>query len=111
MKTLTCSIRINAPKEAVWKHMLDPWDYRRWTQTFSPNSQFIREWKQGETIKFMDPNMGGIKTLRDKATPHERLRARHVAIINKDGSEDTSSEKDQTWVGATEIFKTLERLH
>nr|WP_279615060.1 SRPBCC domain-containing protein [Desulfonatronum thiosulfatophilum] len=104
IKTLTYSIRINAPKEAVWKHMLDPSDYRQWTQAFSPNSQFIGKWEQGETILFIDPDLGGTKAVLDEVVPHERLKARHVAMINKDGSEDVSSEMAESWIGATETY-------
>ncbi|WP_249621229.1 SRPBCC domain-containing protein [Desulfuromonas sp. CSMB_57] len=104
MKTLTYSIRINAPRKKVWQHMLDPLDYRRWTQPFSPNSEFIGEWEQGATIKFIDPSMGGTKATLDEVAPHERLKARHIAIINKDGTEDVSSGLARTWIGSTEMY-------
>ena len=108
MKTLNYSIRISAPKERVWNDMLDLERYRRWARAFSQNSQFDGEWREGAYIKFIDPDMGGTKAILEQVTHLERIQARHVAIINRDGSEDTDSDVAKKWAGITETYSLSE---
>ena len=104
MEKLHYKIRINTSKEKVWNTMLDSEKYKEWTKAFSSDSQFQGEWKQGMHIKFVDPNMGGTKAILEDVTPYHRIHAKHVAIISKDGSEDTESDVAKNWKGITETY-------
>ena len=104
MEELHYQIRINATKETVWNTMLDAANYKEWAKAFSSDSQFKGEWKQGRYIQFIDPNMGGTKAILEILTPYRRIHAKHVAIINKDGIEDTDSEVAKKWQGITETY-------
>ena len=104
MKTLNFTIRIDGTPQHVWNVMLDPASYRHWAKAFSPNSQFEGEWKQGAFITFIDPDMGGTKALLEAVSAPRRIHVRHVAIVNKDGSEDTQSDVARKWLGITETY-------
>ncbi len=105
MKTLNYSTQISVPKEKVWKTMLDPKKYKEWAKAFSPNSQYIGEWKKGEYIKFIDPDLGGTKAILEELKPFDYILAKHVAIIRKDGAEDTESDVAKSWIGVTEEYR------
>ncbi len=104
MKTLNYTIRINGPPQDVWNVMLDPTSYRFWAKAFSPNSQFTGVWEQGANITFFDPDMGGTKALLEEVTPPSRIHVRHIAIVDKDGTEDTRSDVARKWLGITETY-------
>ena len=104
MENLQYKIKIKAPKEKVWRTMLDSGTYKEWAKAFSPNSQFIGEWKQGAHIRFIDPNMGGTIAFLEEVKPYVRIHAKHVAIINQNGSEDTESDVAKNWMGITETY-------
>ncbi len=104
IKTLHYSVTINASKEKVWNTMIDSKKYNQWAKAFSADSQFDGQWKQGAHINFIDPAMGGTKALLEEIKPHDRIHARHIAMINKDGSEDRESEVAKKWIGTTETY-------
>ena len=109
MEQLSYNVSINASKSTVWDTLLDPITYRQWAKGFSPNSQFEGDWRQGSYMKFTDPNMGGTKAILETVVPHERIRARHVAMIDKDGREDAESEGAEKWVGTIEEYLLNEK--
>ncbi|MGD9487203.1 MAG: SRPBCC domain-containing protein [Calditrichaceae bacterium] len=104
MKILNYTIHINAPKEKVWKTMTDSKKYKEWTKVFSDNSSFVGEWKEGTHIKFIDANLGGTKAFLVEVKPFDYILARHVAIIRKDGTEDTESDVAKSWIDLTEEY-------
>lgn len=104
MISLRYSININASKERVWNVMLDHETYQEWTRPFSPNSLYEGEWKESTYIKFIDVNRGGTKAYLEEVRPFDYIRAKHVAVINKDGGEDTVSDAAKKWVGTTETY-------
>jgi hypothetical protein len=104
MKKLIYSININAPKDKVWDTMLNLDTYKQWAKAFSPESQYRGEWKEGEHINFIDPNMGGTRALLEECKPHERIQARHVALVGKDGGLETESDMAKKWIGARETY-------
>ncbi len=105
MEQLHYKTIINAPRQTVWNTMLDPESYKQWVKAFSPNSQYEGQWLQGSTIKFFDPNMGGTKALLEIVKPYEHIHAKHIAILNKDGTEDIESDIAQKWIGVTETYR------
>lgn len=58
MLTLNYHIEIEASAEKVWQVLTDFELYKQWAKAFSPQSQFDGVWREGEDIKFFDPEMG-----------------------------------------------------
>lgn len=108
MIKLNYSIEINAKKDHVWNTMLAPETYREWVKAFSANSKFIGEWKQGETILFFDPNLGGSKAVLETFKPYDEILAKHVSMVNKDMSENNEDEMSKKWIGSTERYSFIE---
>ena len=108
MENLEYEICINAPKVSVWNTLTDAQAYQKWVKAFSPNSYFEGEWKQGTFIKFLDPELGGTKALLETLEPCDRIVARHVSMIRKDGEETTEGEIGSKWVGTTEAYTLSE---
>ena len=109
MKTLRYEIKISAPREVVWERMLAPDTYKEWAKGFSSESQYRGEWKEGSYINFIDPNMGGTRALLEKVIPHEKIHARHVALLDKEGNEDSESDFAKKWIGSTESYSLAEQ--
>ena len=104
MEKRTYSIDIKAVKSHVWNTMLEPGKYEAWVKAFSANSQFIGEWKQGATVRFVDPALGGTKAVLEIFEPYETIVAKHHALITKEGEEDGESEEAQQWIGTLEKY-------
>ncbi len=107
-KELHFSIDIHAGKQKVWETMLQPDTYKIWTNAAWPGSRYDGEWKQGARIKFMGEEDAGTLALIEVCNPYDYLFARHVALINSDGSLDTSSEMAKEWTGAKEAYQFSE---
>ena len=108
MKELRYEISINSSREEVWDLMLGSDSYNKWAISFSTNSMFEGEWKQGSSIKFIDPDIGGTKAFLEVFKPFEQILARHTTLISVDGSEDTDSDEAKTWIGTTENYSFSE---
>jgi uncharacterized protein YndB with AHSA1/START domain len=111
MKKLEYTIDINAKRDKVWKTMLEPDTYQEWVSVSWPNSRYDGKWKQGEDIKFLGggENQGGTKANLVEVRQPEYLNANHIAIINGDGTEDSTSEIAKGWVGTTEEYFFTEK--
>jgi hypothetical protein len=97
MQKLNFSIVINAPKEKVWKTMLEDATYRLWTTPFSEGSYYKGDWSKGSKIIFLGPNPetgkeGGMVSRIAENKLYEYISIEHLGIIN-DGVEDTTSEE------------------
>jgi uncharacterized protein YndB with AHSA1/START domain len=108
MESLSYKIMIKAPREQVWKIMLEPATYSQWTRAFSPNSKFDGDWIEGTHIRFIDPDMGGTMAYLETVRPFEMVLAKHVAMLGADGTEDTLSEEALKWIGAVEQYRFIE---
>lgn len=107
-KDLHFSIAINAGKQKVWETMLQPATYKIWTDAAWPGSKYDGEWKQGARLKFTGGGGGGTMALIEVCNPCDYLFARHIAIINSDGSLDTDSEMAKEWTGVKEAYQFTE---
>jgi uncharacterized protein YndB with AHSA1/START domain len=107
MHKLHFSIDINAPKEKVWKTMLDDATYRVWTEAFTPGSHYVGEWSKGSKILFLAPGktgeMSGMVSRIKENRRHEYLSIEHLGVV-QDGVEDTTSEAVKGWAGALENY-------
>ena len=111
MPKLHYSILIRAPKEKVWKTMLDDETYRKWTDVFSPGSHYIGDWSKGSKILFLAPGekgtMGMVSRIRDNR-PYEFISIEHLGLV-QNGKEDTSSAAVKDWEGNHENYTFKEK--
>jgi uncharacterized protein YndB with AHSA1/START domain len=104
MKKLEFNIDINADAQEIWDTIVDPKKYKEWVSASFPGSYFEGKWKQGENLRFLSPDGGGTLANLVEVKPNEFIAAKHVAVINKDGSEDRTSEMAKGWIGTTEVY-------
>lgn len=107
MTRLTFSTTINAPKELVWRTMLEDETYRKWTSAFQEGSYAVTDWRPGSKALFLAPNGDGMVSRVAEHRPHEFLSLEHVGIV-KGGVEDTTSDEVKQWAGAHENYTLRE---
>lgn len=108
MQKLHFSILINAPKEKVWRTMLDDNTYREWTTAFNPGSYFKGDWSRGSKMLFLGPDPstgkeGGIVSRIQENKQYEFVSIEHLGLV-KEGVEDTTSEEAKKWAPAFENY-------
>ena len=105
MKELNYSIKINASAKKVWELMLKKENYKKWVKPFSDDSEYKGKWEQGEKIYFYDDNMnGGTAARLNVVDPYNKILAEHIALIDKQFNEDTTSEEAKKWIGTIENY-------
>ncbi len=79
------SIEIDAPREKVWRVMIEDKSYRDWTSAFCPNSHFEGDWSEGSEIRFLGdgPNgeSGGMFSRIRENKSYERISIEHLGIL------------------------------
>ena len=106
MQKLRFSILINAPREKVWKTMLEDATYRKWTEAFSPGSHFVGDWQRGSKILFLGPAESGQSGMIGRIAeniPFEFISIEYLGVV-ENGREDTSSPASKGWAGAHENY-------
>jgi uncharacterized protein YndB with AHSA1/START domain len=99
---------INASKEKVWQVLWNLDSYSAWTSAFSEGSQAeTDDWKKGTKVLFTDGKGSGMVAMIEDNVPNEFMSFRHIGEL-KDGVEDTTSEKVQTWAGSLESYSLKE---
>jgi uncharacterized protein YndB with AHSA1/START domain len=112
MKKLEFKTTINAKRDKVWQTMLAPDTYREWVNVSWPNSTYDGKWATGENIRFIggsEENQGGTLANIVEARKPEYILAKHIAVINADGTEDRTSETAKGWIGTTEEYTFTEK--
>lgn len=104
MKQLTYSTTIKATPQEVWSTMLDPITYKEWTGASWPDSYFEGQWKQGENIRFISPDGSGTLATITALRPYEHISAKHIAVLQRGGVEDRTSEQAKGWIGTLENY-------
>ena len=104
MPLLEYSIKIHGKKDHVWETMLKPGKYEQWAKAFSENSQVKGKWEQGETVTFFDPSCGGTRAVLEIFDPHTCILAKHIAVVDEKGNEETDSEGAKKWIGTIEKY-------
>jgi uncharacterized protein YndB with AHSA1/START domain len=104
MNKIEFTIDIDTDSKKVWDVMLAPETYKQWVSKSWPGSSFDGLWKQGENIRFIGPGQGGTMATIVDLKPYEYILAKHIAIINQDGSEDRTSDVAKGWIGTTESY-------
>ena len=109
MKHLEFKTQIEADKKKVWDTMLQPATYKEWANASWPGSYYEGRWAKGENIRFISPGHGGTMATLLEQKPYDNILAKHVAVINPDGSEDRNSEVAKGWIGTTERYTFKEK--
>jgi uncharacterized protein YndB with AHSA1/START domain len=109
MKKIEFKIDIDASAQKVWNTMLDPVTYKEWVSVSWPGSTYEGKWEQGESLRFLSTSGEGTKIVLVEYRPYEYVFAKHVAVINADGSEDTTSDIAKGWIGTTESYTFTEK--
>ena len=105
MNNLQFEIQINAHPEKVWNTMQNPDTYKIWVSGGWPGSSFIGKWGEAEQIKFVGVDGGGgTLAVIEQFRPYELVEARHIAVINSDGTEDRESDVAKGWIGTKEKY-------
>lgn len=86
MNNLKFSVFIKAPREKVWKTMLEDVTYRQWTKEFDPTSYYEGDWSEGSKMLFLskDENgnvRGGMSSVIAKNIPNEYISIKHLGMI------------------------------
>jgi uncharacterized protein YndB with AHSA1/START domain len=108
MEHLEYKIVIAAPAKKVWETMLQKETYEQWVSKSWPGSSYEGKWQKGEKIKFAGSDGTGTLAALVEVKPHERLLARHIAILGPGGVEDRTSEMAKGWIGITEEYRFVE---
>ena len=109
MKKLEFKTKIRASAQEVWNTMVGKDTYKKWTKVSWPGSDFEGEWRQGEKIKFLGDGQGGTQALIEEFRPYELIQARHIAIVQADGSLDNTSDAAKGWIDTTETYRFAEQ--
>jgi len=104
MKKLEFKIDINANAKKVWDTFLNAETFKEMIGASYPGSYYKGQWKKGENVKFLSAQEGGTLANIVEMRPYEYILAKHIAVINADGSEDRSSEQAKGWIGTTEEY-------
>ena len=107
MTRLTYSTTIQAPREVVWRTMLEDETYRAWTSAFHEGSYAVTDWKPGSKALFLGPDGSGMVSRVAEHRPNEFLSLEHLGVV-KEGVEDTESDEVQKWAGARENYTLTE---
>jgi uncharacterized protein YndB with AHSA1/START domain len=107
LSRLSYSTTIDAPKEVVWRTMLEDETYRKWTSVFHEGSYAVTDWKEGSKALFLGPDGSGMVSRVAEHRPNEFLSLEHQGMV-KDGIEDTSSADVRAWAGARENYTLRE---
>lgn len=107
MTRLTFATTINAPKEVVWRTMLEDETYRKWTSAFQEGSYAVTDWKPGSKALFLSPDGSGMVSRVAEHRPNEFLSLEHLGVV-KNGVEDTESAEVKAWSGARENYTLRE---
>jgi len=107
MTRLTYSTTIQAPRDVVWRTMLEDETYRAWTSAFQEGSYAVTDWKPGSKALFLAPDGSGMVSRVAEHRPNEFLSLEHLGVVNE-GVEDTESEEVRKWAGARENYTLTE---
>lgn len=108
MERINFSISINAPKEKVWNVLWDETSYCKWTSVFAEGSSVVTDnWKEGSKVLFLDGKGSGMVSRVAANKPNEYMSFKHMGEV-KDGVEDISSEKINSWSGSMENYTLKE---
>ena len=107
MRKISFSTSITAPKEKVWRVMLEDPTYRQWTSVFHEGSYAVTDWTVGSKALFLIPEGDGMVSRIAAHRPNEFLSIEHLGTVKK-GVEDTTSKEAKDWAGVHENYTIKE---
>jgi len=107
MKQLEFSIQISAPKEKVWRTLLEDKTYRQWTSVFNEGSYAVGDWSEGSKVLFLSADGKGLSSMVAKHVQNEFISIQHLGVI-ANGVEDFNSPETKKWSGALENYSVNE---
>mgnify|MGYP001768396177 CR=1 FL=1 len=90
MKKLRFSISVRAPRDLVWRKMLEQDSYRRWAAAFGEGSDYEGSWEKGASIRFLSPGGDGMTSQIVENVPGRFVSIRHLGLVVQ-GVDDTES--------------------
>ena len=108
LKTINKSVNINAPKEKVWKVLLDDKYTRTWYNEFSEGTYAETDWTPGSKALFRDKSGMGLIAKITENKPYEVIAMEHQGMITSSGKEDYDSEMAKSVKGAIEKYTLSE---
>ena len=105
-KRIQFTVMINAPRPTVWRLMLGPESYKRWTSAFIDGSYFEGSWSQSAKIRFLSPSGHGMVAEIAESRENEFISIRQLGLI-ANGVEDTTSESVRAWAPAYENYSLI----
>ena len=106
-RTIEKAIDVDAPRERVWDVLLDDATYRQWTAEFMAGSYADTDWREGSTVRFLDPSGSGMLGRVVASRRPELVDIEYDGLV-ADGEEDTSSPAALEYRGAREIYRLTE---
>jgi hypothetical protein len=103
VEKLNYSVSIDAPREKVWRVLLDDETYKIWTSEFAEGSYAVTDWREGSKALFLAPDGNGMVSRIVRHVPNEILSIEHLGLV-KNGVEDTTSDDVKKWAGAHENY-------
>jgi phage-related protein len=104
MEKLEFKISIAADKHKVWDTMLHPDTYKEWVAASWPDSFYKGHWAENENISFISEDGSGTLAHIETFVPYKYILAKHIAVLNAGGVEDTESEFAKNWIGISESY-------
>jgi uncharacterized protein YndB with AHSA1/START domain len=110
LKKIKFEYFINASPEKVYRLMLAPESYKKWTAAFNPGSHFRGSWDEGSSIHFIGTdeqgNEGGMVSRIQKNIPAECVCIEHLGML-LDGKEILEGPEIELWAGVLECYYFL----
>lgn len=113
MQRLNFKVAIEAPREKVWKVMLDSETYQEWASNFMPGSYYLGGWTEGSKIVFLAPDekddLSGLVGRIKKSIHGECISIEYTGVVEEE-EEHSYQEFEEEWKGAREnyIFNQME---
>jgi uncharacterized protein YndB with AHSA1/START domain len=104
MNELHFTIKINAPKEKVWKVLWEDRTLRLWAGIVDQGTYMLGELEEGKTVQFNSEEGYGVTSLVEKLNPNEYVLLKHKADTKDYGSD----EREDQWTGGNESYTLKE---
>jgi uncharacterized protein YndB with AHSA1/START domain len=100
---LTYSTVIDAPRDLIWRVLLDDATYREWTNVFAEGSYADTDWQEGSKALFLGPTGDGMVSRIAVHRPNEHISIEHLGVV-KNGVEELEGGAAEGWAGAHENY-------
>ncbi|MEO8068230.1 MAG: SRPBCC domain-containing protein [Flavobacteriales bacterium] len=97
------SIRINAPRERVWRVLWDDATYSQWTAPFGAGGRAVSDWKEGSRVHFLSAEGDGMFSVIERREENAFMGFKHLGML-KGGEEQPADDAIREWAGAKEEY-------